>query len=123
MTENPSTDFFMILSRVFLLPKTDFGMRTSFCDNFVSFAPILKIINVLETVGFALCIFSTFEFVADTLQFVADTLQFVADTLHRRYRDKIMKKSVLGFWRHPMISKLILANQLLYLSSRVLNIF
>ena len=78
MTENPSTNFFMILSRVFLLPKTNFGMRTLFCDNFVSFAPILKIINVLETVGFALCIFSTFEFVADTLQFVADTLHLVA---------------------------------------------
>ena len=81
MTENPSTDFFMILSITFLLPKTNFGMRTLFCDNFVSFAPILKIINVLETVGFALCIFSTFEFVAGRLQFVAGRLQFVAGRL------------------------------------------
>ena len=76
MTEIPSTNFFMILSSVFLLPKTYFGMRTLFCDDFVSFASILKIINVLETVGFALCIFSTFEFVADSLQFVGFTTDY-----------------------------------------------
>ena len=54
--------FHNFVKGVFNWRKPIFDMRSSFCDNFVSFVLILTIWNVFENVGFTLCIFLTLEF-------------------------------------------------------------